>query len=104
MLNIFFQFLYKLPDDPQKPAILYLIARSYEGMKNYNLARRYYKRVMNIEPEISSKNILIAAHGNSLRALVKHLENISEQEIVQLEIATGVPIIYKFSDGSYTKQ
>ena len=35
----------------------------------------------NIEPEISSKNILIAAHGNSLRALVKHLENISEQEI-----------------------
>ena len=57
-----------------------------------------------IEPEISSKNILIAAHGNSLRALVKHLENISEQEIVQLEIATGVPIIYKFSDGSYTKQ
>ena len=58
----------------------------------------------NIEPEISSKNILIAAHGNSLRALVKHLENISEQEIVQLEIATGVPIIYKFSDGSYTKQ
>ena len=57
-----------------------------------------------IEPEISSKNILIAAHGNSLRALVKHLENISEQDIVQLEIATGVPIIYKFSDGSYTKQ
>ena len=57
-----------------------------------------------IEHEISSKNILIAAHGNSLIALVKHLENISEQDIVQLEIATGVPIIYKFSDGSYTKQ
>jgi bisphosphoglycerate-dependent phosphoglycerate mutase len=35
---------------------------------------------------------------------VKHLEDISEQEIVQLEIATGVPIIYKFLDGSYTKQ
>ena len=48
-----FQFLYKLPEDPQKPAILYLIARSYEGMENYNLARRYYKRVMNIEPETS---------------------------------------------------
>ena len=48
-----FQFLYKLPDDPQKPAILYLIARSYEGMENYNLARRYYNRVMNIEPETS---------------------------------------------------
>ena len=50
------------------------------------------------------KNIHIVAHGNSLRALVKHLEDISEQEIVQLEIATGVPIIYKFSNGSYTKQ
>ena len=48
-----FQFLYKFPDDPQKPAILYLIARSYEGMKNYTLARRYYKRVMNMEPETS---------------------------------------------------
>jgi len=48
-----FQFLYKLPDDPQKPAVLYLIARSYEGMKNYTLARRYYNRVMNIEPETS---------------------------------------------------
>ena len=48
-----FQFLYKLPDDPQKPAILYLIGRSYEGMENYALARRYYRRVMNIEPETS---------------------------------------------------
>ena len=48
-----FQFLYKYPDDPKKPAILYLIARSYEGMKNYNLARRYYSRVMKIEPETS---------------------------------------------------
>ena len=48
-----FQFLYKLPDDPQKPAILYLIARSYEGMKNYILARRYYNRVMSIEPKTS---------------------------------------------------
>ena len=48
-----FQFLYKLPNDPKKPAILYLIARSYESMENYTLARRYYKRVMNIEPKTS---------------------------------------------------
>ena len=48
-----FQFLYKFPDDPQKPAVLYLIGRSYESMKNYVLARRYYKRVMNIESETS---------------------------------------------------
>ena len=48
-----FQFLYKLPDDPQKPVILYLIGRSYEGMENYALARRYYNRVMNIESKTS---------------------------------------------------
>ena len=44
-----FQFLYRLPDDPVKPALLHLIARSYEEMGNYSLARRYYNRVMDIE-------------------------------------------------------
>mgnify|MGYP001159660634 CR=1 FL=1 len=63
-----FQFLYKLPDDPQKPAILYLIARSYEGMKNYTLARRYYKRVMNIEPETS-----IAYKASKYREIYSYL-------------------------------
>ena len=48
-----FQFLYRLPDDPLKPAILYLIAKSYEKMGNYALARRYYNRVMQIEEETS---------------------------------------------------
>ena len=45
-----FQFLYRLPNDPVKPALLYLIARSYEEMENYSLARRYYRRVMDLEP------------------------------------------------------
>ena len=44
-----FQFLYRFPDDPVKPALLHLIARSYEEMGNYSLARRYYNRVMDIE-------------------------------------------------------
>tara|TARA_B100001564_G_C20614093_1_gene658993 strand:- start:67 stop:1122 length:1056 start_codon:yes stop_codon:yes gene_type:complete len=48
-----FQFLYRLPDDPVKPALLYLIARSYEEMQNYTLARRYYNRVMDIQPKTS---------------------------------------------------
>jgi len=48
-----FQFLYRLPDDPLKPAVLYLIARSYENMGNYLLARRYYNRVMQLELESS---------------------------------------------------
>lgn len=42
--------------------------------------------------------VLVAAHGNSLRALVKHLENVSDEEIVTLEIPTGVPVIYNFDE------
>ncbi len=49
-----------------------------------------------IIPEIrAGKNILIVAHGNSLRALVKYLDNVSDQEIVGLNIPTGVPFVYE---------
>jgi 2,3-bisphosphoglycerate-dependent phosphoglycerate mutase len=41
--------------------------------------------------------VLIAAHGNSLRALVKHLDDISEDEIVGLNIPTGVPLVYELN-------
>jgi 2,3-bisphosphoglycerate-dependent phosphoglycerate mutase len=44
------------------------------------------------------KQILIAAHGNSLRALVKYLDNISEAEIVSLNIPTGVPLVYDLDE------
>ena len=54
----------------------------------------YYEKV--IEPYLEeNKNILICAHGNSLRALVMHIEAISPDEIVKKEIATGEPIFYK---------
>jgi 2,3-bisphosphoglycerate-dependent phosphoglycerate mutase len=42
--------------------------------------------------------VLLAAHGNSLRALVKHLDNISTEEIVELNIPTGVPLVYELDD------
>jgi 2,3-bisphosphoglycerate-dependent phosphoglycerate mutase len=49
-----------------------------------------------IAPTIKSgKRILISAHGNSLRALVKYLDNISNQEIVELNIPTGIPLVYE---------
>ena len=48
-------------------------------------------------------NILVAAHGNSLRALVMHLKNISSEEIVKLEIATGDPLIYEYSNGDFVR-
>ena len=43
------------------------------------------------------KNIIVAAHGNSLRALVMELDNLSPKEIVKLEIPTGIPIFYEIS-------
>ncbi|EUJ22941.1 2,3-diphosphoglycerate-dependent phosphoglycerate mutase [Listeria grandensis] len=49
-----------------------------------------------IAPEIKSgKRVVIAAHGNSLRALVKFLEGISDDDIMELEIPTGVPLVYE---------
>ena len=48
-----FQFLYRLPDDPVKPVLLYFIARCYEEMQNYVLSRKYYQRVMDIELKTS---------------------------------------------------
>ena len=49
-----------------------------------------------IVPEIrAGKKILVAAHGNSLRALVKYLDNISEKDILELNIPTGVPLLYE---------
>jgi len=42
--------------------------------------------------------VLIAAHGNSLRALVKYLDNMSEQEIVELNIPTGIPLVYELDE------
>ena len=48
-------------------------------------------------------NILIAAHGNSLRALVMELEKISSEEIVKLEIATGDPLTYEYSNGDFVR-
>jgi 2,3-bisphosphoglycerate-dependent phosphoglycerate mutase len=49
-----------------------------------------------IVPEIrSGRKIVIAAHGNSLRALVKYLDNVSEKDILELNIPTGVPLLYE---------
>jgi 2,3-bisphosphoglycerate-dependent phosphoglycerate mutase len=50
-----------------------------------------------IAPDVlDGRTVLVAAHGNSLRALIKHLDRISDAEITELEIPTGVPIVYEF--------
>jgi 2,3-bisphosphoglycerate-dependent phosphoglycerate mutase len=52
-----------------------------------------------IAPAVASgKRVVIAAHGNSLRALVKYLDGVSDQEITELNIPTGVPLVYELGD------
>ena len=57
----------------------------------------YFEKI--IKPVIlAGKRVIIAAHGNSIRALVKYFDNISNNDIVGIEIPTGVPLIYEFDD------
>lgn len=52
-----------------------------------------------IVPDLASgKTVLVTAHGNSLRALVKHLDNISDENIAALNIPTGIPLLYELND------
>ncbi|WEV36830.1 2,3-diphosphoglycerate-dependent phosphoglycerate mutase [Lactobacillus sp. ESL0677] len=52
-----------------------------------------------IAPDLlAGKNVIIAAHGNSLRALTKYIENISDADIMNLEMKTGEPVVYTFDD------
>jgi len=56
----------------------------------------YWKET--IAPALKSgKKVVVAAHGNSLRALVKYLDGISEEEIVKLNIPTGIPLVYELT-------
>ena len=47
---------------------------------------------------MSGRRVIIAAHGNSLRALVKYLDNVPDDEIVELNIPTGIPLVYELDD------
>lgn len=53
-----------------------------------------------IKPDVDAGlNVLVTAHGNSLRALVMYLDNLSKEEVLELNIPTGVPIVYEFENG-----
>ena len=57
----------------------------------------YWQQV--IEPQLKQgKRLIIAAHGNSLRAVVKYLDKVSEEDILKLNIPTGVPLVYELDD------
>lgn len=93
------------PSDPRNPAK----DPRYQGLKKEELplteclkdtVKRFLPCWHNlIAPAIKSgKRVLVAAHGNSLRALVKYLDNISDEEIVGLNIPTGIPLIYELDE------
>jgi 2,3-bisphosphoglycerate-dependent phosphoglycerate mutase len=46
----------------------------------------------------TNEQVLVAAHGNSLRAVIKYLKNISDQDIVTLNLPTGIPYVFEFDD------
>ena len=57
-----------------------------------------------IEPDLlAGKNVLVAAHGNSLRSIVMSIENLSPEEILSVEIPTGSPIRYEYENGKYSR-
>ena len=90
-------------DDPRYPGN----DPKYAGIDNLptteNLEDTIVRVVDYFENEIkkellSGKNIIIAAHGNSLRALMKYLDNLNEEEVLALELKTGSPICYELDD------
>lgn len=93
------------PDDPRHPSNDDLYADvdpadipSTEALSNVvdRMLPYWFEEIV---PELKAgKTVLIVAHGNSLRALVKHLDDISEEEILELNIPTGIPLIYQLND------
>jgi 2,3-bisphosphoglycerate-dependent phosphoglycerate mutase len=92
-------------EDPRHPSH----DRRYAGLKRAELPLTeslkdtvarflpYWHEV--IAPDIKGgKRVLIVAHGNSLRALIKHLENVSDEDIVERNIPTGIPLVYQLND------
>jgi 2,3-bisphosphoglycerate-dependent phosphoglycerate mutase len=93
------------PEDPRAP----LSDPRYSGLKSTEVPlteclKDTVERVLpywneTIAPVVrSGQRVLIASHGNSLRALVKYLDKISDDEIVGLNIPTGIPLVYELND------
>jgi 2,3-bisphosphoglycerate-dependent phosphoglycerate mutase len=99
---------YDIPPPPLEPDSPYAVSgdRRYAGIEvpdteslKDTIARAvpYYER--EIAPALQAgRRVLVAAHGNSLRGIIKYLSNIGDEEIVGLEIPTGRPIVYDLND------
>jgi len=81
--------------DPRYAGVDAALLPATESLKD-TLARVLPYWESRIAPELrTGKNVMVAAHGNSLRAMVKMLDNVSEADIVELNIPTGVPFVYE---------
>ena len=99
---------YDIPPPPLEPGSQYDVSgeRRYAGVEvprteslKDTIARALPYYHSEIEPALrSGKRVLIAAHGNSLRGIIKYLSDIGDEEIVGLEIPTGKPIVYELAD------
>jgi 2,3-bisphosphoglycerate-dependent phosphoglycerate mutase len=99
---------YDIPPPPLEPDSPYAVSgdRRYAGIEvpdteslKDTIARAVPYYESEIAPVLSEgKRVLVAAHGNSLRGIIKYLSNISDDEIVGLEIPTGKPIVYELAD------
>lgn len=90
-------------DDPRYPGN----DKKYEGIKDLPLTENLndtIKRVLDywntdiVEDIKQNKKVIIVAHGNSLRGLIKYLDNLSDEEVIKLEIETGNPICYELDE------
>ncbi|XP_052200709.1 2,3-bisphosphoglycerate-dependent phosphoglycerate mutase 1 [Diospyros lotus] len=63
----------------------------------------YFKEY--IEPQLlAGKNVMIAAHGNSLRSIIMYLDKLTSQEVISLELSTGIPMLYIFKEGKFVRR
>jgi 2,3-bisphosphoglycerate-dependent phosphoglycerate mutase len=96
-------------DDPRHPRFDARYAEKFSGLSEKELplteclkdtvARFVPFWEDTIAPAVKSgKSVIVAAHGNSIRALVKYLDNISDADIVELNIPTGIPLVYELDD------
>jgi 2,3-bisphosphoglycerate-dependent phosphoglycerate mutase len=58
-----------------------------------------------VEPQLKSgKNVLISAHGNSLRSIIMYLDKLTSKEVIELELSTGIPMLYGYKEGKFIRR
>ncbi|CAB4318901.1 unnamed protein product [Prunus armeniaca] len=77
----------------------------HEWRRSYDISSPKWRELGNIEPKLQSgKNVLVAAHGNSLRSIIMYLERLTSQEVISLELSTGVPLLYIHKEEKFMRR